>query len=294
MKKRHRELTEGEQLSYQSTSRFVAAGSVRVHYNEAGNGQPLVMIHGAGPGATSWSNFHGNLPELARQFRVIMLDQPGFGESDKPEFKEPYFSYQARVVRDVLDALRIGKASFVGNSLGGGVALRLAIDFPDRVDRLVLMGPGGANMGLFSPEPSEGMKLLWDFYAPPGPSRAKLEAFIRIMVFDQSLIDDDLIAERYAAATDPAIMEGQKRVFEAMRSREFREQFELWRDVHKVKQPALLIWGRDDRTVPLDGAFVALKRMRNAQLHVFSRCAHWCQVEHAEAFNRLVADFITH
>src|SRR4029077_6902452 len=144
-------------------------------------------------------------------------------------------------------------------------------------NRIVLMGPGGAALMPFAPEPSEGMKHVWGFYEPPGPSREKLEAFLRIMVYDQSTVTPDLIEERYQAAIAPDIRDGQIRVFDAMRSREFRTQLELWRELHRVKQPVLLMWGRDDRTMPLEGAFFALKRLRDAQLHVFSRCGHWCQ-----------------
>jgi len=279
-----------EPLTFASTSRTAKAGDITLHYNEAGEGPPLVMLHGGGPGASSWSNFKQNLQGLSEHFRVLLVDQPGYGLSDKPEITEPFWTYSARAVRDLLDELGIEKAHFVGNSLGGGTTLRFALDYPDRADRLVLMGPGGGALNIFSADPSEGLKLLFDFYAPPGPSREKMEAFIKIMLFDHSLVTEELIDERYKAATDPETMKGAVNALGGLATR--AEESELWRFLDKVPHRTLLTWGRDDRVLPLDGAFLALKRMPDARLHIFPRCGHWAQLEHLEEFNWLTANFL--
>src|SRR5205085_10054779 len=111
-----------------STSRFVQAGGVRMHYNEVGSGPPVIMLHGTGPGASSWSNFARNVEAFASSFRALLVDMPQYGKSDKVVIEGGRLTYTANVLKDMLDALGIGKAHFVGNSMGGQVAMKLAID----------------------------------------------------------------------------------------------------------------------------------------------------------------------
>ena len=139
-----------------------------------------------GPGASSWSNFGRNIGVLARHFHVLAVDQPGYGHSDKLTEHEQYNRYSANAVLGLFDHLQIERAALIGNSLGGGTAVRFALDNPDRAGRLVLMGPGGLSVNLFAPDPTEGVKLLGRFTVDP--TRENLEKFLRIMVFDQKLI----------------------------------------------------------------------------------------------------------
>jgi pimeloyl-ACP methyl ester carboxylesterase len=132
---------------------------------------PVVMLHGGGPGASAWSNFGRNLPVFAAQFRTLMLDQPGFGDSDAPPVEGNYFTFSARALVSLLDHLGIDRVHMVGNSLGGGTAVRFALNYPDRAGRLVLMGPGGLSLNVFAPDPTEGVSRLTAFAAPPGPSK---------------------------------------------------------------------------------------------------------------------------
>ncbi len=282
-------------FTFEATSRTAQLGDLKIHYNEAGEGETLIMLHGGGPGATGWSNFKQNLPAFASRFRVLLVDQPQFGLSDKPEAKEQFNVVAARAVRDLMDELGIQSAHLLGNSLGGGTVFRFALDYPDRADRLVQMGPGGACIPVLSPEPTEGVKILGRFLAPPCPSREKLEEFVRIMVYDQSLVTEELIDERYAVASDPAVIQGLARFLMTVMGpdEEQRRKGELWREIHRVTHPTLITWGRDDRVLPLDGALFMLHRMENARLHVFPRCGHWAQLEHAREFERLSIDFLT-
>ncbi|MFD2418893.1 4,5:9,10-diseco-3-hydroxy-5,9,17-trioxoandrosta-1(10),2-diene-4-oate hydrolase [Amycolatopsis pigmentata] len=270
------------------------AEGLRLHYHEAGveHEQTVLMLHGGGPGASAWSNFGRNVPVFAKAFRTIAVDQPGFGLSDKPVDHPQYFSHSAEAVLGLLDKLGIEKAHFVGNSLGGGTAVRLALDHPDRAGRLVLMGPGGLSVNLFAPDPTEGVKNLSRFPAPPGPSKEKLEAFLRVMVYDQSLITDELIEERFAAASTPESLAAMRAMGASFMRPDSFEQGMLWRDAHRLRQRVLLIWGREDRVNPLDGALLALKMIPRAQLHVFGRCGHWAQLEKFDEFNRLAIEFL--
>ena len=281
--------------SFESTSRFAQLGDLRLHYNEAGEGDALVMLHGGGPGATGWSNFKQNVPAFAKRFRVLLVDQPQFGLSDKPEPKEQFNVVAARAIRDLLDELDVPRAHFVGNSLGGGTSLRFALDYPDRASRLVLMGPGNSCVPVLSPQPSEGLKILASWLAPPGPTREKLEAFVRIMVYDPALVTQELVDERYAVASDPSVLKGLVNFFRTAMGpgEKQRREGEVWREIDRIEHRTLLTWGRDDRVLPLDGALFALHRMKDARLHVFPRCGHWAQLEHAREFERLSIDFLS-
>nr|ABD65920.1 hydrolase [Rhodococcus sp. R04] len=257
-------------------SRTVAVQGTKLHFHEAGVGETLVLLHGGGPGASGWSNFGGNVAALAEQLHVVVPDQPGYGLADKPEFDGDYWTFAARCIADLLSSLGVEKAHFVGNSMGGGTTVRLALDRPDCIDRMILMGPAGVSVNVVTPHPSEGLKILSSFYDAPGPSRDRMAAFIRMMVFDPAMVTDELITERLEAAMDPDARAGALR---AVRSIMSSPDAELWRHLHEVQHETLLVWGRDDRVVPMDGGLFALQRMPNADLHVFSRCGHWAQAE---------------
>jgi 4,5:9,10-diseco-3-hydroxy-5,9,17-trioxoandrosta-1(10),2-diene-4-oate hydrolase len=267
---------------------------LRLHYHEAGaeHEETLILLHGGGPGASAWSNFGRNLPVFAKSYHTLAIDQPGFGRSDKPIEHPQYFTHSADAVAGLMDSLGIERAHFIGNSLGGGAAVRLALNHPARAARLVLMGPGGLSVNVFSPDPTEGIRHLGRFGAPPGPSKRKLEAFLRVMVYDQSLITEELIDERFEAASRPESLAAMRAMGMSFAQPETYEQGMLWREAHRLRQRVLLVWGREDRVNPLDGALLALKNIPRAQLHVFGHCGHWAQLEKFDEFNRLALDFL--
>ena len=290
-------------LDAESTNRMadVAGFAVRYHDSGATTGAPagagrgdadtLVLLHGGGPGASSWSNFGKNMPVLAKRFRVLMMDLPGYGQSAARPITGHFFTIAAAALAGLLDQLAVEKVHLLGNSLGGGTALRFALDYPDRVGRLVLMGPGGLTLNVFAPDPTEGVRRLMEFGAPPGPSRDKMAAFLRTMVYDQRLVTDELIDDRFAIARHPAALAAMI----AMGGSFFGEHAEdgmLWREAHRVKHEVLLIWGREDRVNPLDGGLIALKQLKRAQLHVFGGCGHWAQLEKFDEFNELALRFL--
>jgi 4,5:9,10-diseco-3-hydroxy-5,9,17-trioxoandrosta-1(10),2-diene-4-oate hydrolase len=281
-----------------AAGRYAEAGGMRLHYHEAGpdDGQrgatPVVMLHGGGPGASAWSNFGPNLPVFAERFRTLLVDQPGFGKSGRPPVTGSYFTFSANALAALLTGLGIERVHLIGNSLGGGTAVRFALEYPERAGRLVLMGPGGLSLNLFAPDPTEGVKRLMEFSAPPGPSREKLEAFLRTLVFDQRLVTDELIDERFAAASDPDALAAMAAMGASFLSPAHAEEAFLWREAYRLRQRVLLVWGREDRVNPLDGALVALKTIRRCQLHVFGGCGHWAQLEKFAEFNRLVISFL--
>ncbi|GAA3238779.1 alpha/beta fold hydrolase [Pseudonocardia petroleophila] len=284
-------------ITAESTSRFVQVDEHRIHLHDTGtrteraaNRPPLVLLHGGGPGASGWSNFSQNVAGLAEEFRVLVLDQPGYGRSDKPVVQDGVWTFNAYILNVLLDALDIPRVHLLGNSLGGGTALRAALDYPNRVDRMVLMGPAGGTLPVLSPEPSEGLKTLFDFYAPPGPSIEKMQRLIEVMTYAPRDVPPGLLEQRYAAATEPDAVDYATRLFTTFGT---GVPEELWRDVHRIPHTTLLTWGRDDRVLPLDGAFFMLRRMPDARLHVFPRCGHWAQLEHQAEFDALTITFLT-
>lgn len=272
-----------------STANRVEIEGRTIHFHDAGSGEALVLLHGGGPGASGWSNFHQNLPELSKHYRVLLIDQPGYGKSSKEiPTDEPRSQLSARMVIGVLDHLKIQKAHFVGNSFGGRTALLLAMHWPDRVSRLVLMGPAGGSLNLVSPEPTEGMKLIHGFFHAPGPSIAKMRKLVETFIYDSSKVTDALIEERYAAAIEPET----RRFHEHFLSTPDHREPQLWKDIDKIPHRTLLAWGRDDRFNPMEGGLFMLKRMQDARLHVFPRCGHWVQAEKTDEFNAVLKTFL--
>jgi 4,5:9,10-diseco-3-hydroxy-5,9,17-trioxoandrosta-1(10),2-diene-4-oate hydrolase len=283
-------------MTKESVQHSAKAGDLTLSYYEAGTstdvggGLPLVMLHGGGPGASSWSNFGPALPRFAERFRTILVDQPGFGASDKPEVVGNYYRFAADLVVALLDELGIERVHLLGNSLGGGTAMRLALSHPDRVGRLVLMGPGGLSLNLFHADPTEGVQRLMDFAAHP--SREALRAFVSTMVVNQDLVTEALVEERYTDATAPGAREAMASMGMSFWNPETAEDGRLWREAHHLRQHTLLTWGREDRVNPLDGALTALKLIPKAELHVFPNCGHWAQIEAAEEFAEVTAAFL--
>lgn len=274
------------QLTEEATSKFIQAGPLKLHYHDAGKGPALIMIHGGGPGAGGWSNYRRNVDHFAERYRVILPDLPGFAKSDKPAVEGGLLTFMAKSIKDLMDALDISRAHFVGNSLGGATTMKFALDCPDRIQRIVLMG--APSMALFTPQPAEGIKHLLGYYAPPGPSMEKLRAFLNVMVYDGSALTDQLIKERYEASTQPDLLANP---ILGPRSRAVFEP--IWKELGNIRNKTLVVWGRDDRTVTLDHSFFLLNQLQDVRLHVFGKCGHWAQWEKAPEFNRLVSDFLS-
>ena len=187
------------------TERTMRVNGKEIFVAETGTGAPVVLLHGGGPGASGVSNYSRNIAALAQHFRVVVPDMPGYGRSAKGVDRSDPFGYLADHIRGVLDELGINRAHLVGNSYGGTCALRLALDTPQRVDRLVLMGPGG--VGTTRGLPTAGLKSLLAYYGGEGPNLEKLSTFIRsYLVFDGDAVPDELIESRYAASIDPEVL----------------------------------------------------------------------------------------
>jgi 2-hydroxy-6-oxonona-2,4-dienedioate hydrolase/4,5:9,10-diseco-3-hydroxy-5,9,17-trioxoandrosta-1(10),2-diene-4-oate hydrolase len=280
-------------MTYTLTERVVTTSLGDIHVSEAGGGVPLVMLHGGGPGASALANYKDNLDAFAPRFRVILPDQPGFGGSYRPDAtalnEVGITQLTATAILETLDALGIDAFHLMGNSLGGAAAIAITLAAPKRVSSLVLMAPGG---GWFptGPTPTEGQKAMFRYYNGEGPTLKKMKDFVGVMVADPRRFDDAAIAERFEASLDPSHIEFYHLYNAAFTARGGMDP--LWQRVSEIACPTLLLWGRDDRTITLEGAALMVKQIRDVQLHVFSRCGHWVQVERKTEFERLVTDFL--
>ena len=205
------------------------------------------------------------------------------------------FGYLADMIRGLLDALGIDTAHLIGNSYGGAAALRLALDTPHRVDKLVLMGPGG--IGTTRGAPTAGLKSLMSYYGGDGPSRDKLAHFIRTyLVYDGAAVPEELIDLRFAASIDPEVVADPplRRPSGPLALRTLW-RMDLTRDARlkSLQTPTLVLWGRDDKVNRPTGGPMLLNAMPNAELVMTSRTGHWMQWERAELFNQLVTEFLS-
>jgi pimeloyl-ACP methyl ester carboxylesterase len=266
------------------TRKSVEVNGYDVAYHDVGDGVPVVFLHGSGPGVTGWANFGANLPEL-QGIRAIVVDQVGFGASARPEvYDRNYLEISKDAVVGLLDALGLDKVGIVGNSMGADVATRLTLDHPDRVSRLLLNGPGGTGVPILGPSPSEGINRLMDFNLDP--TRERLVAWLKTMVFDQRLLTEELIESRFAAATSPGAVKNLQDAYATFYNPAMTGDIPLWAEVHRIRQPVLLCWGRDDRVAPVEGALLPARRMPKCDLRIYSRCGHWVQVERKADFER--------
>ncbi|MEU4453088.1 alpha/beta fold hydrolase [Nocardioides sp. NPDC023903] len=277
------------------TERTVRVGRRDVFLTEAGSGHPVVLLHGGGAGATGASNFARNIDALARHFRVIVPDMPGYGRSTKDIDHEDPFGDLAAAVRGLLDEIDVDRAHLIGNSYGGAAALRLALDRPDKVGRLILMGPGG--IGTTRGLPTRGLNALLDYYGGEGPTREKLSTFIRdYLVFDGAAVPDELIELRYQASIQPEVVANPPlRRPSGPSALRTLWRMDLTRDrrLAQVQAKTLVIWGRDDKVNRPSGARLLAGALPSCDVYLAANTGHWVQWEQAELFNELARAFLS-
>lgn len=274
------------ELTAESTSRFVQAGPTRVHVHDAGEGPALLCIHGGAPGAYGWGNFGQNVAELSKSFRVLVVDLPGYGKSDKPEVTTGRYGFYADTFKAMLAELGIEKAHIVGMATGGAAAMMMAIRYPEIVDRLVLVSAAGG-LPLFTPTPSEGQKTIQSYYGGEGPSLDRMRAYMEMLVYDKTLLTDEVVQERYDASVEPEFM------VQAPEGRGKRPVIEqVWRDLEQIQAKTLVVWGRDNRVQGYDNALFMLNRIPDVQVHLYGKTGLWVPFERQDEFNRLLIGFL--
>lgn len=276
-------------MSDASTGRRVAVGNGwHLHHHDLGPRDsphaPLVFLHGSGPGASGWSNFHANGKVFSDAgFRCILVDSLGYGLSDKPTDVPYSLEVMSGALMGLLDALDLPRVTLVGNSQGGAIAIRTALNHPNRIASMVLMAPGGL-------EPREtymqmrGIRsMLRCIYGAEGITEFGMRKVFEKQLYDSTLVTDELVAHRTAVAlTQP------RHVFEAMKVDNQEDR------LSELSCPVLGLWGADDLFTPVSGAMKLATQVPDCRVTVFNHCGHWVMVEKADTFNRLCIDFLRH
>jgi 2-hydroxymuconate-semialdehyde hydrolase len=264
-------------------ARSIVAAGIRTNYHDLGSGFPVLMLHGSGPGVSAWANWRLVMPSLAERARVIAPDMAGFGYTERrPDLRYDMDTWVAQAV-GMLDALGIERADLVGNSFGGGLALQVAIRHPHRIRRLVLMGSVGVRFDI-----TPALDAVWGYT----PSIETMRGLLDLFAYDRSLANDELAKLRYEASIRPGFQESFSAMFPAPRQRWVDAMASNVEDIKALPHETLVIHGREDQVIPLDTSLTLAQWIPNAQLHVYGKCGHWTQIEHAARFARLVGDFL--
>ena len=262
----------------------IDVGGIGTNYIVAGAGEPLILIHGSGPGVTAFANWRGVIPELSGHFRCYAPDTLGFGYTDFPSDIDGFdMDRWLEHLIGFMDNLGIEQAHFIGNSYGGALTLALAARYPDRVGRIVLMG----SAGLMFPV-SEGLKKVWGYQ----PSIDAMRDLMTTFAFDPALVKEEIVVSRYQASIRPGAQEAYSSLFPEPRQR--------WLDalatdedaLRSQRHPTLIVHGREDVIVPVEQSVKFNQLIRHSELHVFGECGHWTQIEKRERFIELVIPFL--
>lgn len=254
-----------------------------INYHDQGQGDVVLLIHGSGPGVTAWANWRGIIPELSKQARVIAPDMLGFGYSQcPPQQKLDRVTWVDSLV-GLLNALAIDRVSIVGNSFGGAIALAFAHRYPEKVDKLILMGAVGISFPL-----TDGLNKVWGYQ----PSIEAMRGLMEVFAYDHSIINDDLVKMRYEASIRDDVQTRFEQLFPEPRQAGI-EMLALTEDqIRSLPQHTLIIHGREDLVIPLEVSERLVRLIAKSQLHVFGECGHWVQIEKAKEFTQLLLDFV--
>lgn len=267
---------------------YVKVGSVNTRYWQLGeSGSTVILLHGGGGYIELWKY---NMLELAKQHRVYAFDMVGAGRSDKPDDTDYTFEFMAQFTRQFMKALDIPKASLIGASAGGGVALTLTLNFPELVDRLILVGSAGLGKEINPLLRIGTLPGLGELFGSPSKSGVAMSC--KYAVYNSEVITDEIVEEFYQMATLPGAAAATLNLG--------RSNFNIWGQFDRsiaqrlptIAAPTLIIWGRQDPMVPVIHAEKAAKIIPNARLEIIEECGHWSSIEHPQKFDRLVLDFL--
>lgn len=259
------------------------ANGYKMHYLDEGRGDVVVFLHGSGPGASGYSNFKGNYPAFVEAgYRCVVPDHVGYGFSDKPDDVDHPLSFFVECIKQTLDCAGVEKCTLVGNSLGGAIALGLALEYPQLVEKLILMAPGGLSE-LAEYQKMPGMQKVFQVFGsgePVTPDVMK-DLFATGLMFNPEHATDELVAERMQIMQ---IMNGH--VMATMQIPVLVDR------LHEIQCPALGFWGMDEKMMPEEGIMAMVKNIRHMRTILVNECGHWVMVEHEAMFNRACLDFL--
>ena len=260
----------------------VIAAGLKTNYLEAGQGDPVILIHGSGPGVTAYANWRFTIEPLAQKYRVLAPDIAGFGYTERKSDQQYSLDFWVKHLTEWMDAVGVKKARFIGNSFGGSLTLAIASRYPERVESFVLMGAAGVEFEL-TPE----LDAIWGYE----PSIENMRKIVMSFAYDTSMMTDDLVRSRYEASVRPGYHESFSKMFEVPRQRHIKALATPDDQIRKIPHRAMVVHGRDDKIVPPTNSTKLHSLLKNSDLHMFSNCGHWTQIERKNDFNKLVMDF---
>ncbi len=269
---------------------YVNIENLKIRYWNAGSSQScVILIHGLGGYVENWEK---NIASLSKNHRVFALDLPGFGRSDKPNDRFS-ISYWAAFLQKFMRTLEIERAALVGASMGGAIALQFALRYPQQVESLILSGSAGLGYEVTPFLRLVAVPILGERLSRP--SRAGSGQFWKEIVHDQRLITDPLVDLDFELSSLPG---SQQSFLKALRTlvNTWGGKKDSIRPIldhlEEILSPTLILWGAQDRFLPVTHAHNAVKRIRNASLHIFDPCGHLPNYERADEFNSMVVDFL--
>ncbi|MEE9284685.1 MAG: alpha/beta fold hydrolase [Dehalococcoidia bacterium] len=267
--------------------RYTSVDGHRLRYWDEGSGPPLLLLHGLGNSTLVW---HQAMAGLAQRFRVVAVDLPGHGYSDMPRGHFP-LSEAAGLVALFMRQVGAERFHVAGNSMGGVIALELGLGYPQRVTGLVLVDSAGLGRSIAWILRILSLPGIGEYLDRPSPKQVR--QLLRTILYDPGLISDALVDEMYRQRSRPGAAKWLLRFLRtgvnvAGQRRSIQRQDQL----HRLRPPLLILWGRQDRIVPVAHAHAAAARQPAARLHVFDRCGHWPQMEHTDEFIRVVSNFL--
>jgi pimeloyl-ACP methyl ester carboxylesterase len=261
---------------------YIQVDGTKTFLVSAGTGHPVLLIHGASPGASSLVNWKLNMEPLAAAgFAIYAYDQPGFGLTDNPS--DHSIEYRVTHAKALIDVLKLDRLHVVGNSVGGYIGARLALEDP-RVKTFVT-----TTSGSLSPQGSAASQSMAKKHGEDlrdyEPSLENMRKLTLGTIFNKDLVTEELVRERYEMSIG-------KNYEAQLQRRNAARQKPVYDEMGQLRVKTLLLWGNNDVGVSVERGLELFKRIPGAEFHLFDRCAHWVQWDQADRFNRLVADFI--
>ncbi|MBH10686.1 MAG: 2-hydroxy-6-oxo-2,4-heptadienoate hydrolase [Candidatus Marinimicrobia bacterium] len=263
--------------------KYIDVNGIKTNYHDYGTGNAVLLLHGSGPGVSAWANWRFNILDIGKENRVIAPDIVGFGFTQHLKNIQYSIDFWIKHIISFLDILEIERVSIIGNSFGGALALAIAIRYPKKVDKLILMGSVGLKFKI-----TEGLDKVWGYT----PSIDNMRELLDLFAYDRTLVTDELAKLRYNASIREGIQESFSSMFPSPRQRWIDLMSQPQKKISLLENQTLIIHGREDKIIPKENSIKLSNLIHNAELHIFGRCGHWTQIEHKDAFNRLVTNFL--